>query len=75
VVIPFYGAENRKLFAIERDSMDRPGKVVGALDAILPSRGVLLDIGAGDGFTAERLTTESRSVVAVEPATGMIDSL
>ncbi len=73
MVIPFYGAENRELFAIERESMDRHGKVLRALDVLLPPSGVVLDVGAGDGFTAERLSTESRSVVAVEPAVGMID--
>lgn len=71
-VIPFYGAKDRELFAIERAAMDRPGKVIAALDAMLPD-GLVLDIGAGDGFTGQALTTESRSVVALEPAPGMVD--
>lgn len=74
MVIPFYGAENREMFAIEREAMDRPGRVVEALEEILPSSGVLLDIGAGDGFVGEQLTSESRSVVALEPAAGMVNS-
>lgn len=75
MVVPFYGAENRELFTIEREAMDRHGKVLGALDAILPSDGVVLDIGAGNGSTSEGLSTKLRSVVAIEPAAGMIDSL
>jgi SAM-dependent methyltransferase len=69
-VIPFYGAERPDLFAVERAAMDRPGRVVAALDRLLPD-GIVADIGAGDGFTAERLTTPQRRVVAVEPAAGM----
>lgn len=70
-VIPFYGAQDRRLFEIERAAMDRPGRVVGALDALLPRAGLVLDVGAGDGFTAERLSTANRRVVALEPAGGM----
>lgn len=55
MVIPFYGVDNREMFEIEREAMDRPGKVVEALNAILPDEGVVLDIGAGDGFTGQRL--------------------
>jgi SAM-dependent methyltransferase len=69
-VIPFYGAERPDLFAIEREAMDRPGLVIAALDRLLPD-GLVADIGAGDGFTAERLTRPARPVVAVEPAAGM----
>lgn len=72
-VIPFYGAGNRRLFAIERRSMDRNGRVVQRLDEILPA-GRVLDVGAGDGFTAERLTRPDRVIVPLEPAFGMIDS-
>ena len=67
-VIPFYGAEEPELFAIERLAMDRPGRVIAALDRLLPSQGPVLDVGAGDGFTAARLRAD---VVALEPAAGM----
>lgn len=70
-VIPFYGAQDRRLFDIERAAMDRPGRVVAALDELLPRNGVVLDVGAGDGFTAEQLGTNGRGVVALEPADGM----
>lgn len=72
-VIPFYGAEDREMFRIEREAMDRSGRVIATLDNRLPD-GAILDIGAGDGFTAEALTTPSRPVVALEPAAGMIDT-
>ena len=71
-VIPFYGADDRAMFEIERRSMDRPGRVIAALDRRLPEAGTVLDIGAGDGFTAERLTTVDRRVIPVEPAAGMV---
>ncbi len=71
-VIPFYGATDGALFEIERRTMDRDGHVLAAIDALLPG-GVVLDTGAGDGFTAERLTRPHRRVVAIEPAAGMID--
>ena len=51
--------------------MDRAGKVLDRLDALLPKTGAILDVGAGDGFTAERLQTPQRSVVALEPARDM----
>ncbi|NIA23946.1 MAG: methyltransferase domain-containing protein [Gammaproteobacteria bacterium] len=70
-VIPFYGTDRSGLFAIERAAMDRQGLVINALDRLLPD-GVVADIGAGDGFTAERLTTPRRWVVALEPAAAMI---
>jgi SAM-dependent methyltransferase len=69
-VIPFYGAERPDLFAIERTAMDRPGRVIAALDRLLPA-GLVADIGAGDGFTADRLTGGGRHVIAAEPAGGM----
>lgn len=71
-IIPFYGARDRDLFAIERRCMDRDGSVLAALDSLLPD-GDVLDTGAGDGFTAERLTHPKRRVIPVEPARGMID--
>ena len=73
-VIPFYGADRPELFAVERRAMDRPGRVIAALDEALPLSGQVLDIGAGDGFTARRLQTADRKMVAVEPARKMISS-
>lgn len=70
-VIPFYGAGDRRLFEIERAAMDRPGRVVTVLDEVLPRDGLVIDVGAGDGFTAERLRRGGRRVVALEPAEGM----
>ena len=69
-VIPFYGADDPGMFAIERAAMDRDGLVVRALDELLP-HGRVLDVGAGDGFTADRLGA-SRRIVALEPSAGMI---
>lgn len=71
-VIPFYGSEHPELFTIERQAMDRPGRVIDRLDALLP-HGLVADIGAGDGFTAARISRPDRKVLAVEPAIGMID--
>ncbi len=73
-IIPFYGTTHPDLFAIERAAMDRQGRVVSALDELLPEDGTVLDIGAGDGFTAEALTTSRRAVFAMEPARAMVDS-
>ena len=69
-VIPFYGADDPAMFAIERSAMDRDGVVLRALNDLLPG-GRVLDVGAGDGFTAERLGA-SRLIVALEPSGGMI---
>ena len=69
-VIPFYGADDPAMFAIERGAMDRDGLVLHALGELLPE-GLVLDVGAGDGFAAERLGT-GRRVVALEPSAGMI---
>jgi SAM-dependent methyltransferase len=69
-VIPFYGADDPAMFAIERRAMDRDGLVLAALDQILPAARVL-DVGAGDGFTAARLAA-GRDVVAMEPNPGML---
>lgn len=71
-VIPFYGADDPAMFAIERAAMDRDGHVVKALDELLPD-GRVLDVGAGDGFTAERLAG-TRRIVALEPSPAMIGS-
>ena len=59
------------MFAIERSSMDRAGAVIERLHSGLPD-GLVVDVGAGDGFTAVQLQTASRRVVAVEPAAGMV---
>ncbi len=72
-IIPFYGAERPDLFAIERKAMDRPGYVIDALSEALPA-GLVLDVGAGDGYTAERLRTSVRQVVALEPSRAMMRS-
>ncbi|HEX6922250.1 MAG TPA: class I SAM-dependent methyltransferase, partial [Bacillales bacterium] len=71
-IIPFYGGENPRLFEIERRCMDREGKVIDFLDQWLPA-GAVLDIGAGNGYTAEKLSREDRFVVAMEPDEKMID--
>lgn len=73
-VIPFYGASHPELFGIERAAMDRPGRVIAHLDARLPERGLVVDIGAGDGHTAELLQRSERHVVPVEPSVEMIHS-
>jgi protein tyrosine phosphatase (PTP) superfamily phosphohydrolase (DUF442 family)/ubiquinone/menaquinone biosynthesis C-methylase UbiE len=70
--IPFYGAQHRDLFRLERQAMDRDGHVLRALQELLP-QGPVLDIGAGDGATAAALTQPERSVVPLEPSAGMID--
>ncbi len=69
-VIPFYGARDRKMFAIERSSMDRQGKVIDFLNSHLP-QGLILDIGAGDGYTAKRITVAD--VICLEPSNGMVN--
>ena len=71
-LIPFYGAYAPDLFAIEREAMDRPGRVLERLDAVLPRDATVLDVGAGDGFLAGRLAGSGRRVVALEPAAGMV---
>jgi SAM-dependent methyltransferase len=73
-IIDFYGAHHPAMFALERKAMDPVGRVIDALDRRLPDNGLVLDVGAGDGFSAERLTTGSRRVVPMEPAVGMIRS-
>jgi SAM-dependent methyltransferase len=66
-ILPFYAADDPELFAIERAAMDRPGRVIEVLDRLLPDDGPVLDVGAGDGFTGERLTTPRRPVVGLDP--------
>ena len=72
-VIPFYGSRSPRLFEIERRAMDRDGKLIDFLDRVLPA-GRVLDVGAGDGFTAERLSRTDRVVVALEPDPGIVAS-
>jgi SAM-dependent methyltransferase len=69
-VIPFYGADDPAMFALERLAMDRDGLVIDALDRVLPA-GRVVDVGAGDGYTAQRLRS-GRDIVALEPERGMI---
>ena len=72
-VIAFYGCERPDLFAIERAAMDRPGLVIAKLRELLSDHGNLLDIGAGNGFTATQLSANQHGcVVAMEPAREMI---
>lgn len=71
-VLPVTGAQHAELFAVERRSIDRPGRVIARLDELLPSRGTVLDIGAGDGSSSRRLATAERHVLAVEPLEGMV---
>jgi ubiquinone/menaquinone biosynthesis C-methylase UbiE len=72
-MIPFYGSQYPDLFAIERAAMDRPGHVLRALDDLLPTRGSILDIGAGNGFYADALSNGRRRIFPLEPDAGMID--
>jgi len=69
--IPFYGSKNRELFEIERYAMDKSGKVIASLDSLLP-KGRVLDIGAGNGFTAGKLSIK-RQIVCVEPSPTLPD--
>lgn len=70
--IPFYGATQPDLFEIERRCMDRDGVLSSHLDRRLP-KGRVLDVGAGNGFTAAKLDTNNRKVIACEPNAGMVD--
>jgi SAM-dependent methyltransferase len=72
-VIGFYGSTDPRVFEIERRCMDRGGVIISFLDDGLPA-GRVLDVGAGDGFTAERLSRPDRTVVAMEPDPGMVAS-
>lgn len=71
-IIPFYGGTYPELFEIERRCMDRDGEVIRYLDQVLP-KGLVLDVGAGNGYTAEKLTDRKRTIVAMEPDEKMID--
>lgn len=71
-VIPFYGGLQTELFEIERRCMDRDGKVIDYLDSILPN-GLIIDVGAGNGYTAEKLLRENRLIIPMEPDEKMID--
>ena len=71
-VIPFYGGKNPDLFEIERRCMDREGKVIEYLNENLPV-GKVLDVGAGNGFTAQKLNQGNRIVIAMEPDAKMVD--
>ena len=71
-IVPFYGGKAPETFAIERRCMDRDGVVIDHLDRRLPA-GRVLDIGAGNGYTAARLTTAARRIVPLEPSLAMID--
>jgi len=71
-IIPFYGGEKPGLFEIERRCMDRDGKVIQFLNSFLPN-GIVLDVGAGNGYTAEKLIRENRIVIPMEPDEKMID--
>jgi ubiquinone/menaquinone biosynthesis C-methylase UbiE len=71
-VLSFYGATNPAMFALERDAMDRPGLVIQTLHRRLP-KGLILDVGAGNGHTAVALTSQDRTIVPLEPAVGMLD--
>lgn len=73
-IIPFYGGTNPELFTLERQAMDRPGKVIKYLATVLPS-GITLDIGAGNGHTAVALTHASRGVIPTEPDRNMIEQV
>lgn len=70
-VIYFYGSERPDIFGIERAAMDPEGLVVERLNQLLPKLGAILDVGAGDGFIAERLERPGRRIVAMEPSAGM----
>lgn len=72
LLIPFYGSESPHLFEIERRCMDRDGKVLDFLHHHLPT-GIVLDVGAGNGYTAARLTTPNRLVVPLEPDSRIVD--
>ncbi|MBP3951699.1 class I SAM-dependent methyltransferase [Bacillus suaedae] len=72
-IIPFYGGVNPELFEIERRCMDRENKVISYLDKALPN-GKILDVGAGNGYTAEKLIFEKRTVIAMEPDEKMVDT-
>jgi len=69
--IHFYGSDDLEMFKIERSAMDRKGLVIKWLDKMLPS-GRILDIGAGNGFTAAKLIS-GRNITCVEPSDRLPD--
>ena len=71
-VIRFYAGDNPEMFEIERRCIDRNGKVLDFLKQHLPS-GKILDVGAGNGFTAEKLMTNDRLIIPMEPDEKIID--
>ena len=72
-IIPFYGATQPDLFEIERRCMDRDGLLPNYLSENLPE-GRVLDVGAGNGFTAAKIGRSSRTkVIACEPSAGMVE--
>lgn len=71
-IICFYGAKYPSLFEIERRCMDREGLVIQHLNKELPE-GFVLDVGAANGFTAIRLCSSTRTVLAFEPDRDMVD--
>jgi SAM-dependent methyltransferase len=71
-LIKFYGGEYPEIFEIERRCMDRDGKVIQFLDEHLPT-GLILDIGAGNGFTAACLKKPGRTIIPMEPDPLMVD--
>ncbi|MFA9429443.1 GNAT family N-acetyltransferase [Egicoccus sp. AB-alg2] len=64
-LVTFHGANGSEPYAFRR-RMDRPGRVLDRLDALLPRDATVLDVGAGDGATAVRLAERGRQVVAME---------
>lgn len=69
--LPFYGTNDKELFAIERYAMDYDGLVIKYLDDHLPY-GRVLDIGAGNGYTANQLC-KNRNITCLEPSDGLPD--
>lgn len=47
--------------------MARDGRVAERVGDLLPRQGLVLDVGAGDGATAERLAGGGRRIIALEP--------
>jgi len=63
----------RELKDIAEPLMDRERIVISHLDNMLPM-GKVLDVGAGNGFTAGLLTRPGRLIVPLEPAFEMIET-
>ncbi|MFC3418026.1 class I SAM-dependent methyltransferase [Salinicoccus hispanicus] len=71
-LIKFYGGNFPDLFEIERRCMDRDNFVLNYLDRHL-SDGLILDVGAGNGYSVEKLVKPTRQIIAMEPDETMID--